>query len=41
VRASKIQVDEIEKFEDERIRIELVTLPKFIGKNFNLWEMPK
>ena len=34
VEASKRQVDEVEKFEDEWIRINPVTLPKFTSKHF-------
>jgi len=41
MRESKRKVDEIEQFEDEWIRIELVTLPKFTGKHFNFWELSK
>ena len=41
VNASKRQVDEVEKFEDEWIRKKPVTLPKFTSKKFNFWELSK
>ena len=39
--AYKIHVDELEKFKDEWIRIDLVTLPKFTNKNVSFGELSK
>ena len=41
VETYKRQVYEVEHFENEWIKIDIVTLPKFSGKIFIFWELSK